>query len=331
MPKPPTSFDHALIDPASKTLFLADRSNSGIDVITLQGELFVRTIGGFVGLRGPADSGPNDLALVPELNQLWVTDGDSSVKVIDLATRSVVATVPTGGRGRADDIAYDARDKLIAVGNDSDAPPFLTFISVADRKTIGTLEFPGAGGLEAVLWSADRGVLYQAVPSTKTNPGGEIDLVDPKVMKVTKVFALRDCNPHGIAIGPRGQMLLGCSPDALTNGARAQVQVIDMESGNLVAAITETGAADIVWYNPGANQYFVAASGMTADGTKTGAPTPALGIIDAASNRWLQNVSTFAGAHSVVGDPATNHVYVPLPAQGFTVLGGGSAVLNVDR
>jgi len=150
-------------------------------------------------------------------------------------------------------------------------------------------------------------------------------------MKVTKVFALRDCNPHGIAIGPRGQMLLGCSPDALTNGARAQVQVIDMESGNLVAAITETGAADIVWYNPGANQYFVAASGMTADGTKTGAPTPALGIIDAASNRWLQNVSTFAGAHSVVGDPATNHVYVPLPAQGFTVLGGGSAVLNVDR
>src|SRR5439155_737011 len=202
-------------------LFLADRSNSGIDVITLQGELFVRTIGGFVGLRGPADSGPNDLALVPELNQLWVTDGDSSVKVIDLATRSIVATVPTGGRGRADDIAYDARDKLIAVGNDSDAPPFLTFISVADRKTIGTLEFPGAGGLEAVLW--------------------------------------------------------------------------------------------------------------TADGTKTGAPTPALGIIDAASNRWLQNVSTFAGAHSVVGDPATNHVYVPLPAQGFTVLGGGSAVLNVDR
>ena len=146
------------------------------------------------------------------------------------------------------------------------APPFLTFISVADRKTIGTLEFPGAGGLEAVLWSADRGVLYQAVPSTKTNPGGEIDLVDPKVMKVTKVFALRDCNPHGIAIGPRGQMLLGCSPDALANGARAQVQVIDMESGNLVAAITETGAADIVWYNPGANQYFVAASGMTVEG-----------------------------------------------------------------
>src|SRR5438477_4792260 len=264
---------------AQETLFVSDRSNGGIDVITLQGELFVRTIGGFVGLRGPADSGPNDVALVPELNQLWVTDGDSSVKVIDLATRSVIATVPTGGRGRADDIAYDARDKLIAVGNDSDDPPFLTFISVPDRKTIGKLEFPGAGGLEMVLWSADRGVFYQAVPSTKTNPGGEIDLVDPKVMKVTKVFALRDCNPHGIAIGPRGQMLLGCSPDALTNGARAQVQVIDMESGNLVAAITETGAADIVWYNPGANSTFLAAAGLTRNGRKTARRTPPLGSI----------------------------------------------------
>ncbi len=50
---------------------------------------------------------------------------------------------------------------------------------------------------------------------------------------------------------------------------------------------------------------------MAARNNATG---PALGIIDAATNTWLRNVPTVAGAHSVAADRANNHVFVPLGA-----------------
>ncbi|PYU11933.1 MAG: cytochrome C nitrite reductase, partial [Acidobacteria bacterium] len=39
---------------------------------------------------------------------------------------------------------------------------------------------------------------------------------------------------------------------------------------------------------------------------------PVLGVIDAVTNTWLQNVPSGANAHSVAADPMTNHVFVPL-------------------
>jgi DNA-binding beta-propeller fold protein YncE len=316
MPKAPTNFDHALIDLASRALFLADRSNSAVDVFTLQGELFTAAIGGFAGGRGP-----NGLALVPDRRELWAADGDSSVKVVDIAKRSVIATISTGGQGRADDLAYDARDKLVIVGNDSDPVPFLTFISAADRRVVGRLQMTGASGLEEVQWSQTRGVFYQAIPSTRTNPGGEVDAIDPNAMKVVSVFPLQDCEPHGLAIGPRDELLLGCGRD--------HTLIIDARSGAVVATIAEIGGADVVWFNPTANQYFVAGSATASGATRLSGP--AVGVIDASTDRWIQDITTAAGAHSVVADAATNRVYVPIPGQGLTVLGPGYGVQGVDR
>ena len=174
MPQAPGAFDHAVIDDTARLLFLADRSNAAVDVFTLTTETFVARIGGF------HTGGPNGLELVPDRGELWAADADSSVRVIDVASRTIVATIATNGRDRTDDLAYDAKDKLIVVGNDSEPTPFLTFISTVDRRVLGRLEFPGALGLEEVHWRAARDIFYQAIPATNAN-GGAYLLSPPMV------------------------------------------------------------------------------------------------------------------------------------------------------
>ncbi len=323
MPKPTQSFDFAWLDEADHRYYLTDRTAAGLSIFDLNTETYLGSITGFVGTKEKSNlSGPNGLTYLPDLKQLWVSDGDSTVKVVDVASRSILATIATGGKTRGDDLAYDPDDKIVVVGNDADDPPFLTFISATDRKIIGKLTFPGAGGLETMLWEPTAKVFYQAVPSTKANPGGEIDLIDPKAMKVTKVFPLTDCFPHGIAFGPKPQLLAGCSGEAISSGGKAKSYIIDMMSGQVLATINEVGGSDIVTYNQGDGRYFLAASNMTSDGTKAGSPAAALGIVDAKTIRWLQSIPTVRSAHSVTADPKTNHVYVPIPGEGVNVYAG---------
>ena len=52
---------------------------------------------------------------------------------------------------------------------------------------------------------------------------------------------------------------------------------------------------------------------MTSNGMKDGKKTPVLGVIDAGSNKWIANLPTGTGAHSVAVDPGNNRVYVPTP------------------
>ena len=64
----------------------------------------------------------------------------------------------------------------------------------------------------------------------------------------------------------------------------------------------------------------------TLGGTYVGNPVAlaaglaVLGIIDAATNKWIANVPTGKNAHSVAVDPGNNRVYVPIPT-GIAVFG----------
>jgi hypothetical protein len=64
------------------------------------------------------------------------------------------------------------------------------------------------------------------------------------------------------------------------------------------------GGVDQATYNPGDSKYYLGAGNMT--------PSPVLGVIDAHSRQWLQNVPTTVFSHSVAADPNTNHIFVPL-------------------
>ena len=145
-----TSFDISWVDTSTDRYYLADRAStkkgSGrIDVIDARQNKFLYTIPsspaeiGFAGNLPGGVGGPNGVVALPLFNQLYVGDGDSTVKVVDLEARAVVAVISTGGAKRADELAYDPADHIILIANASDSPPFLTFISADTQTVLGTV------------------------------------------------------------------------------------------------------------------------------------------------------------------------------------------------
>jgi hypothetical protein len=278
-------------------------------------------ITGFTGTRGKAAvSGPNGLMVVPERKELWVGDGDGTLKVLDLKSLSVVASIPLGGSTRVDEVAYDASRHLVAATSPSESPPFVSFVSVTDRKVTGKVDLPNAtGGIEQPVWNPADKNIYEPVTQTAANPGGEVDVINPTALKVTRVIALTDCMPHGAAFGPRQHLLLGCSGDAIKGGVHASSVVIDAPTGKLLATVTEVGGSDQVWYNPSEDRYYVAADKMTSDGTMAGNPNPVVGILDAGTNTWITNIPSSVVSHSVAADSKTNRIFFPVN-EGIAVL-----------
>jgi DNA-binding beta-propeller fold protein YncE len=319
---PLTSFDISWVDRSSQRYYLADRSNKAIDVIDARNNTFVSRIGGFVGFTGSNEiSGPDGVLVIHSRHELWAGDGDSTVKVIDLETGTIVQSVSTGGTKRADELAFDPKDDVILVANDADDIPFVTFISVADRTVLGRVNLPDAtNGLEQPVWDPQTHLFYMSVPQLGANEmHGGIAVMDPRSLSLRTVFPVENCQPAGLALGPHQHLLVGCSQDAIAAGAHAQTIVMNARDGSTVATITEVGGSDQVWYNSGDNRYYLAARGMTSNGLKSGRPTPVLGVIDAEDNTWITNIPTGPNAHSVAANPRNNHIFVPLRGKGVAV------------
>src|SRR5262249_39599443 len=105
---------------------------------------------------------------------LWVSDGNSQVRVVDPDKKQIIATISTaipdcdGGTetthycGRSNEIAYDPVHHVILVSNPTSldlAPPhtggwgFATFISAKPPfKVLGHIRFDGTGNVEGHIW-----------------------------------------------------------------------------------------------------------------------------------------------------------------------------------
>jgi hypothetical protein len=192
--------------------------------------------------------------------------------------------------------------------------PILTSAGAFCNQTV-----PGAGcngalglaGLGAHAWNPNTGhFLLTNGNATGNLTVGTVDEIDPRPGNpngpvVINSFLTPNCMPTSIVQGPGNNFLVGCA-DHDGEAFPPNEFVIDGTSGAILATITQVGGVDEIWYNPGDNRYYLAARDM---------PTgPVMGVIDAGSNLWLQNVVTNSNSHSVAVDPTNNHAFVPLQA-----------------
>lgn len=100
---PLTAVDFSLVDPLLPLYYTTDRSNAGIDVSgALHNRFLVRItgnakVGEFAGAKSDVNVSRSNAVAVPELDVLWASDGDSTIKVIDLFTYTVTKSISTGG------------------------------------------------------------------------------------------------------------------------------------------------------------------------------------------------------------------------------------------
>lgn len=195
-------------------------------------------IHGFVGatiVNGTVNkptSGPNGLLYIPDRNELYVGDGDGSVKVVDLGNLTVVDTIPVGISTCAVEMTYDANNKLAMVTGPEADIAILAFISVTDRQVVHKVSFPNAtSGIEQPAWNPSDGLVYVSVPETNDNPGGEIDVPETTNFTTVKIFPVSDCSSHGIVFGLNQQLFFGCSQDAILADSVGHTLVIDVTTG----------------------------------------------------------------------------------------------------
>ena len=131
-----------------------------------------------------------------------------------------------------------------------------------------------------------------------------------------------NCMPTSLTQGPGNNFLVGCA-DHDGEAFPPNEYVIDGSAGTILATITNVGGVDEVWYNSGDNRYYVAARDMPNG--------PVMGVIDAATNVWLQNVTTNSNSHSIAVDSSNNHAFVPLQAGGICTSQSSNGCIGVLR
>jgi len=296
------SFDISFVDPTLALYALGDRTNNAVDLVDTNSNTFLGFCGHglFTGATGNNDTSGPDGVLIRDHREIWVGDGNSTVKVFDVAgcgettlpmhtistVRPVAGHTPATDK-RADEMCYDPRDNLIMVANNAADPPFGSLMSTMSYSVVGQIPFDGThsapkatNGAEQCQWSPRTGMFYITIPgiTQPTDDGhGVVAVINPHTKKVEAIFdiPLANCaTPQGMAVGPNHDLLIGCNGNP-TSTTHSSV-IIDERNGHIRATIANESGPDEVWYNPGNNHYFLARS-APASGEQ------ALGIIDAES------------------------------------------------
>ena len=324
-------FDISFVDSERGRYYVADRGNPGtkvppgIDVIDTRHKKFLyqiklsTTANGVLVFHGGGEGDEEDGG---GAGTLVAGGSDSTTIFIDLAHPfSAPIAVSTGGKNRADELAYDPPDHLILIANDRDTPhPFVSFVSSTSHTVVGQIKYDGSdahhplstGGIEQPVWNARTRRFYIAIPSTKDNPNGEIDEINPGTKMITR-RSPTNCGPAGLVVIPLQRLMTSCG------------EVLDIATGKVVKDITTTPpiVADEIWFNPGDERvYFGGILGSPVIGAlppyNVFPPTP-----PAVAPGALPWVGSFASpihfSHSVAADSENNHIFVPVTNIGVLV------------
>ena len=71
----------------------------------------------------------------------------------------------------------------------------------------------------------------------------------------------------------------------------------------MTAVFGQVSGVDVTYYDPASDRWFLAARDNPGG--------PALGVVDAATDKFLQLIPTTFNAHSVAVDPVSAEVFVP--------------------
>ena len=348
---PITSFDISFVDANIHTLAQSHRDNSncgaaepvpdehtdgGVDLIDTNSNKLIKTLCGFHGTA--KEHGPNGVIIVDQ-REVWAGDGlspgeRSTLKAVDIKTGNTVL-MPTDGVGRTDELCEAVSHEIVMAANDRNADLFVSFWHTETHELLGKISFFGGtspdpnaagivatGGIEQCKFDPRTNRFLLAIPQPSSPAGvtGVVAVITAekpfRVVDVYKITPSSGCDqgPHGLALGPNHQVLLGCgSPSAAS-------LIIDDRNGNSIFGLSGL-SSDEVWYNPGDNHYFLVPT--NAAGT-VGTLSP----VDAETGAEDAMAKANGSSRVVAADMLKNQVYVVLPGPDDIKSGGSGLCPN---
>jgi hypothetical protein len=348
-----TSFDISFADPVLSSagtgnIFIADRSNASVDIVSGSSLTVLGQALGFAGQTGNNNtSGADGVLTVTSgaVTTLYAGDGNSTLKVFNVTTTATtasatlqtsIATAPAATGMRVDEMAFNPRDSQVLAANNAASPAFGSLFSTSSGHSPVTLQFPNGppntlpnnqitiagqapgGGLEQPAWNPGTTVnggasFWISVPAFTTaasDPGGVAQISTAGKVVSTTSFA-----------GLPGLSSAGCAPSGLavaTNGnmlvgcntaGPSQAVLLD-KNGNFLQFVGSgvLGGTDEIWYDPTTNAFYVTGG---PGGSNPG--TRFFGVVDPNGNLLATvDVPTTSSAHSITVDPVTGDVFVAL-------------------
>jgi DNA-binding beta-propeller fold protein YncE len=271
----PGGWDYATMDSATRRLYVSH----GMRVIVLDVDSG-KVVGEITGLAGV-----HGIAIVPELNRGFITNGsDGTVAIVDLKTLQVLSRTKAGKD--PDAVIYDPASRLVFACNNKSAN--VTAIDAKDGSVKGTIavggspEFPAADG---------KGKVYLNLENTS-----ETIEIDTAKLTVTRRYPLAPCEePSGMAMDTAHRRLfIGCG--------NQKMAVVDSDSGKVLATLPIGKYVDANGFDPGTGLAF----SSNGEGTLTVAKESSPGHFEV-----VENVPTSLGARTMAVDLKTHMVYLP--------------------
>jgi DNA-binding beta-propeller fold protein YncE len=226
------STDVFSFDPATHTMYFADRTNQGVSAIDTRTNTYIGTIvvPGCAGLNSAGQgSCPSGVLVAPDVHKLVITDRSNGgtatttqllnhVFIYDL--RLGQFTPPEGlalPAGLApDELDYDPLNQRAYVGNTT-APFFLTVVDLVTNAIVDQIPLPG--NVEQPRFNPVDGRVCATVPDDDhMNP--VVLCIDPTLSgqmgtsaaPIVAVFPTPGCGPRGIEIDPlTNTAVIGCT------------------------------------------------------------------------------------------------------------------------
>ncbi len=268
------SYDGLAFDPASRRLFVAH----GVHVVVVDPDA-AKIVGDI-----PNTLGVHSIALAPDLNRGYITDGQTNnVTIFNLTTLQVIGLSPTAAEPNS--IAYDPATKRIFTMNHRSSTA--TAIDAVTGAIIGDIPLDG----EPTAVVADgRGHIYVNLASTS-----EELKINSKNLAILNRWPMSPCiQPSGLSMDLKHRFLfIGCWNDRMA--------IMNADNGEVLAAPPAGSRAGMGRFDPG-TLYALSAND---DGTLTI-------VIEAANNRFnvVENVDTEHGAHTMALDPTLHEVFL---------------------
>jgi DNA-binding beta-propeller fold protein YncE len=277
-------FDHADVHAPTDRIYVAHTANDSIDVIDCTQDRFVESIAGFPAVAGALVSEARGLAFA-------TNRGENTVSVFTPGDEPNGFKIGVGVKPNG--VAFDDSRGLLVVANVGDPAIADSYtasvVDVGRRERIAEIKVPGRTRWAIFDPAAQTFFINIASPARIV----AIDAREPD--KISKQYEMPAAGPHGLDLDPAtGRLFCACDAGILL--------AIDVVSGGVLADVRLSGSPDVIFLNPRSGHLYVA----------IGDPG-VIDVIDVATMRRKEVVTTESGAHTLALDRKRNKVYAFLP------------------
>jgi hypothetical protein len=255
----------------------------------------------------------------PPFGTLFRANGDQGFSAVSVISKITIdpAIVPTGAGLSIEQPAWDPKTRRF----------YVSVPAIADNpKSCNYGQAPGPVTCHGGLLVVDPIAVINAHAATVV-----IGAYNPATH--SGVVKLNACGPNGATVGPRANLLLGCTPQ--NNPADTSTLVINAKSPVNSLNVGGITGSDEVWFNSGDRRYYLGASRACGSGFVPGVSGGAcpkggavLGVVDAETNLLIEKIPQGSNSHSVAADSKRNRIFVPQTAPSPKVLGGDGTTVG---